>query len=180
MKDGDSSALQIFYDRHAPRILGMLVRMLPSRGDADDVLQEVFWQVWRKADKYDKSRGKPITWLSIIARYQAIDWLRRYKSTFNAETAPELESSQEPTDVVEKAESAELVKELLNKLPTEQKTAVCLSYYEGIAHQEIAIRLEVPLGTVKTRIRLGMKRLRELVIAANLDLSTDASSGAIL
>ena len=72
------------------------------------------------------------------------------------------------------------MKELLNKLPREQKTAVCLSYYEGIAHQEIASRLEVPLGTVKTRIRLGMKRLKELVIAANVDFDTDATRGATL
>ena len=180
MKNGDSSALEIFYDRHAPRILGMLVRMLPSRGDADDVLQEVFWQVWRRAEKYDKSRGKPITWLSIIARYQAIDWLRRYKSTVNTETSPELTSSDQPNEALEKAESAQLVKELLNKLPDEQKTAVCLSYYDGIGHQEIAARLEVPLGTVKTRIRLGMKKLKELVVAANLDLTTDATRGATL
>ena len=100
MKDGDSSALQVFYDRHAPRVLGMLVRMLPSGVDADDVLQEVFWQVWRKAGKYDESRGKPITWLSIITRYQAIDWLRRYKSTVCAETSTELISPQQPTDMV--------------------------------------------------------------------------------
>ena len=162
---GDRTALAELYDGYAPRVLGLLVRLLPNRSDADDVLQEVFWHAWKKADRFDAQRGNALAWLLIMARSRAIDWLRRQKTTDSISNAPEPHTLDQPIDELEQQESADQIKQLLLKLPDGQRSAIKLSFYEGLAHQDIAAHLEIPLGTAKTRIRLGMKRLRDLVTA---------------
>jgi len=159
----DDAAFAEFYDRHAPRILGLLVRLLPTRSDADDVLQVVFWQAWKSAHRYDASRGSVLVWLFLMARSRATDLLRKRKITVSSETEQEPETLDEPSDVVERVEQSEQVRSALQELPKEQWQVIHLSFYGGVAHQEIAQRLGIPLGTAKTRIRLGMRRLRQLL-----------------
>ena len=172
MQSGDSSAVAELYDEFAPRVLALLVRLLPTRSDVEDVLQEVFWQAWKKADRFDAQRGNPLAWLLIIARSRAIDWLRRRRTTESISRITEQSTFDEPADKLEQQESARQVQQLLLKLPDEQRSAIQLSFYEGLAHQDIAAHLEIPLGTAKTRIRLGMKRLRDM---AKAEITIDRS-----
>lgn len=169
MSDGDGTALAEFYDQYAPQVLGLLVRMLPTRSDADDVLQEVFWQLWNSAGRYDAGRGSPKGWLFMMARSRALDSLRRLKTNFVASEAPDVPIWNPPTSDLERLESSEQVRQALSELTDEQRQAINLSFYGGLTHQEIAEHLELPLGTVKTRIRLGMKRLRGLLDDAASD-----------
>lgn len=178
MQAGDSSAVAELYDEYAARVLGLLVRLLPTRSDADDVLQEVFWQAWKKADRFDANRGNPLAWLLTMARSRAIDWLRRRKTTESISRAPEPRTFDQPVDELEQQESATQVHQLLLKLPDEQRSVIQLSFYEGLAHQDIAAHLEIPLGTAKTRIRLGMKRLRDLA-TTEPSISQSPSKGRV-
>jgi RNA polymerase sigma-70 factor (ECF subfamily) len=160
---GDASALAELYDRYAPRVLGLLVKMLPSRSDADDVLQEVFWQVWKTAGRYSSERGSPTVWLLVMARSRALDALRRKKASAALEEVAEPAAWNPPSGDLEQKESSERIRRALAELTTEQQQAIRLSFFGGLTHPEIAERLATPLGTVKTRIRLGMKRLRSVL-----------------
>lgn len=160
----DRAAFAEFYDRHAPRVYGLLLRMIPSRADADEVLQEVFWTVWKKSGQYDAKRGSPLTWLFLIARSRAKDCLRRRKRTVTE--AIELMDAMAAVvpgnalDGVAWREAAERARSALESLPEEQHWAIRSAFYDGLSHQEIAERDHIPLGTVKTRIRQGMMKLR--------------------
>jgi RNA polymerase sigma-70 factor (ECF subfamily) len=158
--DADASALAELYDLYAPRVLGLLVKMLPSRSDADDVLQEVFWQVWKNAGRYDSQRGSPAVWLLVMARSRALDALRRKKASVPLEEFAEPSAWSPPSGDVERKESNDRIRRALAELTVEQQQAIQLSFFGGLTHPEIAEKLATPLGTVKTRIRLGMKRLR--------------------
>ena len=160
---GDASALAELYDRFAPRVLGLLGKMLPSRSDADDVLQEVFWQVWKNAARYDSQRGSPAVWLLVMARSRALDALRRKKASVPLEDFAEPSAWNPPANELERQESSERVRQVLAALTAEQQQAIRLSFFGGLTHPEIAEKLDTPLGTVKTRIRLGMKRLRTVL-----------------
>jgi RNA polymerase sigma-70 factor (ECF subfamily) len=159
----DQGAFAEFYDRHSPRVLGLLLKMIRRRSDAEDVLQETFWHVWRIAPEYDPARAGPSSWLLMIARSRAIDHLRR-KSTAGAarETAePDAIQWRQPADDVVIDETRAGAARALERLPAEQQRVIRLAFYEGLTHEEIAAREALPLGTVKTRIRLGMQRLRD-------------------
>jgi RNA polymerase sigma-70 factor (ECF subfamily) len=161
--DGDALALAELYDHYAPRVLGLLVKMLPSRSDADDVLQEVFWQVWRNAGRYDSQRGSPSVWLLVMARSRALDALRRKKASVPLEDFAEPSAWSPPSGDIERRESSDRIRRALAELTDDQQQAIRLSFFGGLTHPEIAEKLATPLGTVKTRIRLGMKRLRTVL-----------------
>lgn len=160
---GDRAAFAEFYDRHAPAVLGLLLRLLGQRADADDVLQEAFLEVWRRAPQYDGARATPLGWLTLIARSRAVDHLRRRRPP-NA-PAPEAADVMlaDPADGLERREAAGCVRAALKQLPTEQRSAIGLAFFAGLTHEQVAQRLGVPLGTAKTRIRLGIQRLRALL-----------------
>lgn len=163
---GDEAALARLYDQYRAILFGLLVRILSSREEAEDVLQDVFVQVWRRAADFDEKRGKPFTWLVTLTRSRAIDRLRQIGArqrlaTGAAENQPE-EVSDALTDTF-RSEQKEIVKRALAKLPEEQRRALMLAYYDGLTQSEIASRLSTPLGTVKTRMRSGMNKLRELL-----------------
>lgn len=163
---GDEAALARLYDQYRAILFGLLVRILSSREEAEDVLQDVFVQVWRRAADFDEKRGKPFTWLATLTRSRAIDRLRQIGArqrlaTGAAENQPE-EVSDALTDTF-RSEQKEIVKHALAKLPEEQRRALMLAYYDGLTQSEIASRLSTPLGTVKTRMRSGMNKLRELL-----------------
>ena len=162
----DETALAQLYDRYDRILFGLLMRILNNREEAEDVLQETFLQVWRKAADFDESRGRPFTWLVTLARSRAIDRLRTLASRERVAEAGAREVSEEVSDAATdalKSEQRGLVSDALAKLPDEQKRPIMLAYFDGLTQSEIATHLGAPLGTVKTRMRTGMIRLRELL-----------------
>jgi len=162
----DEAALAQLYDRYRAILFGLLMRILNNREEAEDVLQEVFLQVWRKAQDFDESRGRPFTWLVTLARSRGIDRLRTLAARERVAEAGAREPSDEISDAAAdafKSEQRGLVSDALAKLPDEQKRPIMLAYFEGLTQSEIATNLGAPLGTVKTRMRTGMIRLRELL-----------------
>ena len=163
---GDEFALAALYDRYAAILLGLLLRILHSRPEAEDVLQEVFVQVWRRAGDFDEARGRGFTWLVTLARSRAIDRLRSIDARTRAAQAAGREvreDVQDAADDVLHAEQRAVVQAALARLPEEQRRALCLAYYDGLTQSEIALRLQQPLGTIKTRMRSGLIKLRELL-----------------
>jgi RNA polymerase sigma-70 factor (ECF subfamily) len=166
MAEGDQSALATLYDSTSRLVFGLVLRILADRSTAEEVLLDVFTQAWRQAGLYDARRGRPLAWLMTIARSRAIDRLRsgrlEQQSREPLESAGQLAS---PTDDPEEAslasERQRLVREALATLSLEQREVIELAYYSGLSHSEIALKLGQPLGTVKTRTRLGMMKLRD-------------------
>lgn len=163
---GDEQALSALYDRYRLILFGLILRILHSQQEAEDVLQEVFLQVWRRASDFDETRGRPFTWLVTLARSRAIDRLRSLGS--RERTAQEAarsvpDSISTAADDAVKSEQGEIVRKALRELPDEQRRTLFLAYFEGLTQTEIAERLNTPLGTVKTRMRSGMMKLRELL-----------------
>ena len=165
----DEAALAQLYDRYRLILFGVLIRILNSREEAEDVLQEVFLQVWRRAGDFDANRGKPFTWLVTLARSRGIDRLRALASRDRAVSmAGAGEASDDVSDAVTDAIRSEqrgVVNSALSQLPEEQKRPLMLAYFDGLTQSEIATQLGAPLGTVKTRMRSGMIKLRELLSA---------------
>jgi len=164
---GDESAFARLYDRYAPILLGLLLRILRSRAEAEDVLQEVCLQVWQQARSFDPARGRPFTWLVTLARSRAIDRLRAVDSRERAaqrsagDAPPETARAEWVDETAIRAERAEVVRTALEELPEEQRQVLVLAYLEGMSQSEIAEAKNQPLGTVKTRTRSGLKKLSE-------------------
>ena len=164
---GDERAFAEIYDRYSPILLGLLLRILRSRPEAEDVLQEVFLQVWQQARSFDAARGRAFTWLVTLARSRAIDRLRASDSREraaqrSAEGAPPAAPAGEwAEEAAVRAERAEAVRGALAELPDEQRQVLVLAYLEGMSQSEIAAAKNQPLGTVKTRTRSGLKKLSE-------------------
>ncbi len=161
---GDQQAFAAFYDRHAPRVFGLLMRWLHVRVDAEDALQEIFWQVWRSAKQYDTARAAPEAWLVLLARSRSVDLLRRRRRTSSSTTPTEAETV-DPLARLTFDEATAQVQAALGQLPREQRDAICMAFLNGHTHEQVARQQAVPLGTAKTRILLGMKRLRALLHA---------------
>jgi RNA polymerase sigma-70 factor (ECF subfamily) len=163
---GDEAALARLYDRYRVILFGLLVRILNSREEAEDILQDVFIQVWRRAKDFDEKRGRPFTWLVTLARSRAIDRLRllgaRQRLAASAERARVDQTSDALSDTIKVAQK-ETVHRALAQLPDEQRHTLVLAYFDGLTQSEIASKLGAPLGTVKTRMRSGMIKLRALL-----------------
>lgn len=154
---GDAEALARFYDLHAGLVNGLALRILRDVADAEDVVQEAFVQVWRQAARFDPSRGSPEAWLCTIARSRALDRLRRRTSRREDAEERGLQSTLPRND------EALAVRKALDSLPVDQRQALELAYFDGLTQSEIAERLAQPLGTIKTRMRTGLMRLREVL-----------------
>ncbi len=169
---GAGEALAELYDRHSRPVYSLALRVLGDQSDAEDVTQDVFTQAWRQASRYDAARGAVGAWLLNMARSRAIDRLRarRGQPAATIDATPLLASLPDggpaPDVVADSIDSASRVRSALNDLPLVQRLAIELAYFEGLSHSEIAERLEQPLGTVKTRIRLGLLRLRDALTGA--------------
>lgn len=163
---GDEAALGALYDRYNSILLGLLLRILHSRSEAEDVLQEVFLQIWQRAANFDEARGRGFTWMVTLARSRAIDRLRSLQSRQRADDTALRDTPEQLGDASDDAyhaEQREIVRAALAEIPEEQRRALLLAYFEGLTQSEIAARLGQPLGTVKTRMRSGMTKLRELL-----------------
>jgi RNA polymerase sigma-70 factor, ECF subfamily len=159
---GDSGALRALYDRCAPRALAIAQRVLGMRAEAEEVVQETFIQIWRRSATYDFRRGGAMAWVVTIARSRAIDRLRARAAADRAEARLEEVDPPEATAPLEAAEQRQLRERMrgaLAALPEEQRSVLELAYFQGLTQSEIAARLGSPLGTVKTRVRLGLARL---------------------
>ena len=171
MARGDHEALADLYDRHGRAIYSLALRIVQDQADAEDIVQEVFSQAWAQSGRYDAARGVVAAWLLTVARSRAIDRLRarraRPDATDGQPTATEpVDPGATPDLQAVSAEQVARVRAALGELPMLQRAALELAYYEGLSHAEIARRLEQPLGTVKTRIRQAMIRLRESLAGA--------------
>jgi RNA polymerase sigma-70 factor (ECF subfamily) len=164
MATGDVEALSEFYDQTAGALFSVAVRMLGDHAEAEEVIQDVFVQIWENAAVFDTTLGSAIHWALSITRHRAIDRLRarqrrarlldEWQSSIAEDAAPS------PAERLEGDEAA-MVRKALNKLPADQKQALLMAFFEGKTHLEIAASLGEPLGTVKARIRRGMLKLRD-------------------
>jgi len=174
MQSGDERALGAFYDRWYPIVNGLVARMLKSADDVEDVVEETFWQVWRQSNRFAEGRGSVQTWLLTIARSRALDRIRatrrRREDSIDADGGENLAAvaeasfataSNDPSLAVEHKERSQAIRAALGELPREQREALELGYFRGLSQSEIAERTGQPLGTVKTRMRLAMQKLRD-------------------
>ncbi len=179
MAQQDPDALAAFYDRWSPTVRGLVLRIVGEPADTDEVVEEVFWQVWQQAQRFDMARGRVPVWLMTIARSRALDRARARKrrrdevsdtlddGSSRLDQMPSDESIANPGEL---ANQRDLVAGALKALPAEQREVVLLAYFAGLSQAEIADRLDLPLGTVKTRTRLAFAKLREsLAILQDFD-----------
>ena len=173
MRGGDERAAAALYDRHAPMVFGLALGIVQERSDAESVVLEVFTQAWRDAARYDAARGSVASWLLVLARSRALDLVRstgrRARLTpVSVDDAPPAalvatDVPSDPAQAVEARDRHDQVAAALDELPAAQRAAIELAFFDGLSHTEIAEQLREPLGTVKTRIRLGMTKLRQLL-----------------
>ena len=172
LANGDEHALGALYDRWSPLVFSLCVHILGDDDEAEEAVEETFWQAWRQAARYDTSRGAVSTWLTTIARSRALDRLRasrRRKEDAMTDLSEAKRMAVEATargedDPARGAEVAErrvLVRQALRALPAEQSEVLELAYFRGLSQTEIAERTGQPLGTIKTRVRLAMEKLRD-------------------
>jgi RNA polymerase sigma-70 factor (ECF subfamily) len=165
---GDSYAFSQLYEETSSLLFTLAARILSNRDEAAELLQEVYIEVWRKAGVFDSKRGSPMAWLITLTRSRAIDRLRMSSArarnmTDSIDETPthELQSlTLDPLETHAAEELRGLVMAAVSELPAPQQEAIELAYYEGLTHREIAERLNQPVGTIKTRIKLGMSKLR--------------------
>lgn len=157
---GDRQAFLTIYDRYSPRVLGLLVKLLRDRTEAEDVLQDVMWEIWRKADRYNPALGTASAWILMTARSRAIDAARRSKRWDRSRSIAHDGAAR--TDHPPASPSGDLAR-LLECLPDEQRTAIHLAFVQGLTRAQIADVTGAPIGTVKTRIALAVRRLGEQV-----------------
>jgi RNA polymerase sigma-70 factor (ECF subfamily) len=166
IQQGEETALADLYDRYRAILFGLILRILHSQPEAEDVLQDVFVQVWQRASSFDESRGKPFTWLVTLARSRAIDRLRALESRGRTSIESVRQVVEDVSDAVHdtfRSEQSKIVRDALAQLSEEQRKVLILAYFEGLTQTEIAERMDEPLGTVKTRMRSGTIKLRELL-----------------
>lgn len=163
----DGSALEELYRRHSSTLRAVIVRVLHNEHSSEDLLQEVFLEVWRLAARYSQEKGKALGWMITLARRRAIDRLRREQAYFRVEERFQKETEQQPeawthTRVEQDIESSDLrriLATIMETLPPAQREAVELAFYKGMSQREIASHTNIPLGTIKTRLELGVRKI---------------------
>jgi RNA polymerase sigma-70 factor (ECF subfamily) len=164
VKANDQDAMTELFDRYGGLVYSVALRVLNDTGQAEDLMQDVFFQVWKKPESFVQGRGSLGAWLAVVARNRAVDVLRRRKPSDPVEDVV-LVSSTNLALEVERSRMMEKVREVMQGLPTDQKKSVELAFFEGLTHAEIAEKTGDPLGTVKTRIRTALISLRKAVQA---------------
>lgn len=175
IQNGDTTAMKLLYNKYKNLLFGLIVSILKNREEAEDCLQEVFIQSWEKADQFDASRGKVYTFLVTMARNKAIDRTRSraFKDSekedhiINDFTLTLEGEFNNPHEDMEFAERAKMVRNALNQLSEKERKVLYVSYFNGMSQSEISDKLEIPLGTVKYRMRQGMIKLRDMLLPDN-------------
>jgi RNA polymerase sigma-70 factor, ECF subfamily len=162
IRAGNQEAMGKLYDRYSAVVYSVALRVLADTSSAEDVLQEIFMQLWRSPGSFDASRGNLAPWLAVIARNRAVDVLRKRKPQTDIDEAivavePDMASDADRSRANEKVRTA------LKGMPAAQRSALEMAYFEGYSHSEIAAKTGEPLGTIKTRIRAGLMLLRKAV-----------------
>jgi RNA polymerase sigma-70 factor, ECF subfamily len=165
---GDQQAFSQLYDHSSTLLFTLSVRIMGNHEEAAELLQEVYWEIWRKVSRYDIGRGTPVAWLVTLTKSRAIDRLRaratrgyRTTNSLDGGTPEVADPGPSPFETQADQDLRIAVGSAVAGLPQAQQLAIELAYYEGLSHTEIAARLNQPLGTVKTRIKLGMSKLRD-------------------
>ncbi len=162
---GDRAAFAELYDRTAPRVLGLIKRLLIDHSQSEEVAQEVFLEIWQTAVRYQPSKGAAVTWMLTMAHRRAVDRVRSSQSSRDRDVRIGIRDFEpgfdQVSESVEVSVEHERVSKALARLTELQRQAVKLAYYGGLSHSEIAAKLSIPIGTVKTRLRDGMIRLRD-------------------
>ncbi len=160
VRAGDESAMAALYDRYSPVVYSVALRVLKDTSGAEDVLQDIFMQLWRNPAAFDSSRGNMGAWLAVISRNRAIDTLRRRRPESDIEDVVISVQPDLALDV-ERARAMDKVRGTLQGMPAAQRSALEMAYFDGLSHSEIAEKTGEPLGTIKTRIRTGLLVLRK-------------------
>lgn len=177
IQNGDKTAMKLLYNKYKNLLFGLIVSILKSREEAEDCLQEVFTQAWEKADQFDADRGKVYTFLVTMARNKAIDRTRS-RAFKNAKKEDHVINDDEfaltlegefnnPHEDMELAERAKMIRNALNQLSKKERKVLYVAYFNGMSQSEISEKLDIPLGTVKYRMRQGMIKLREMLVPNN-------------
>ncbi|UOQ44441.1 sigma-70 family RNA polymerase sigma factor [Halobacillus salinarum] len=164
MKTGDKQALERLYDKYEKLLYSFVIKLAGDQTIAEEVVQEVFIKLWTKKANYNDRKGKFSSWIVTITRYTAIDWIRKTKNqNFSLEEETDIpeEETSSTEDIIEWKEQGELVRRAIRTLSDEQKQMVELFYFKGQNQREIAEQCELPLGTVKGRIRLALQHLKK-------------------
>src|SRR6059036_3339094 len=164
---GDPDALSQLYDRYNGILKALILRVIHNEAEADDLLQEIFMEIWNQAKNFSAQRGKPLGWMVTLARRRAIDGLRKKQAYARAEERLQNETEQQPDAWVHNATEDEIVlgdtrvllRKVINAIPPAQQQAIDLAFFKGMSQREIAAKTNTPLGTVKTRLELGLKKL---------------------
>jgi len=164
--DGDVRAFEAIYDRHSAQVFGLAMRVTGRQIAAEEATQDAFLSLWRTADSYDTNRGTLQTWLLSIVRNRSIDWLRRegrHDRDFEIDDAPlgRLEAAELTEEQAATREESRHARRLLSSLPTEQRHVIELAYFKGLTQTEIAVKIGIPLGTVKGRQRLALTKMHQ-------------------
>jgi RNA polymerase sigma-70 factor, ECF subfamily len=171
--DGQSAALGVLYDRYGRLVFSLAYQILNDVAAAEEITQEVFMQIWTKAGTFQSSLGKVSTWLTSVTRHRAIDNLRRrrirpegHRADWDLSAEGDNPQWIDPLNVATQVENRfqrQSIRQAIAQLPKEQQQALALAFFQGLSHQEIADATGEPLGTVKTRIRLAMQKLRQML-----------------
>jgi RNA polymerase sigma-70 factor, ECF subfamily len=163
----DPDALSQLYDRYNGILKALILRVIHNEAEADDLLQEIFMEIWNQAKNFSSQKGKPLGWMVTLARRRAIDGLRKKQAYARAEERLQNETEQQPDAWVHNATEEEivlsdtrhLIRNVIRGLPPAQQQAIDLAFFRGMSQREIAAKTNTPLGTVKTRLELGLKKI---------------------
>src|SRR3954469_9067002 len=167
IQNEDPEALSKLYDRYNGILKALILRVIHNESEADDLLQEIFMEIWNQAKNFSAHKGKPLGWMVTLARRRAIDGLRKKQAYARAEERLQSETEQQPDAWVHNSTAEEitfgdtrvLVRRVINTLPPAQQEAINLAFFRGMSQREIAANTNTPLGTVKTRLELGLKKI---------------------
>ena len=167
IQSGDADALSQLYDRYNGIMRALILRIIHNETETDDLLQEVFMEIWNQAKNFSAEKGKPLGWMVTLTRRRAIDALRKKQAYARAEERLQAEPERQPLAWVENATEKDieagdtrvLMAKVINSLPEAQQQVIELAFFRGMSQREIAFHTNIPLGTVKTRLELGLKKI---------------------
>ncbi len=167
IQSGDADALSQLYDRYNGIMKALILRIIHNETEADDLLQEVFMEIWNQAKNFSAEKGKPLGWMVTLTRRRAIDALRKKQAYARAEERLQAQPEQQPIawvqntteNDIEAGDTRALMAKVINSLPEAQQQVIELAFFQGMSQREIAFHTNIPLGTVKTRLELGLKKI---------------------